>query len=911
MPDISNLRIQLFSSNPPVYQALFSISAVPQGGLETIQNFEIQWRYQYINGSYGYEDQTVAPNQTTSNNYQTQLSAPDNIVGLWVRGRIVATDKAAWKTTGWTNWVAFKVDDDDPIDPSRTLAVSFGDIETEMATIIHAKIKFNGIDASTIPQAYRKYITLTVYISKNNADIVTFTGIKINFNSSGIGYADLSFGCAAGVSYEAWCQAVYENASNTAYSLLSDHSTPFGKGPAIPEFKVDFCGTKSGHEIYLEWNDVSADTYDIVWASKGEYLRLFDIGLSTLVTGITNVYTLIDVGTGGEYWFMVRALDEHGNTSDWSWPIKRTVGATPGVPSTWSNKSKFIISDDPDADILLNWVHSSTDGSREYYAHLVIDINTGDETREYNLVLSKEPQTEVVDDVSVYPAGKDWLDESGQIRPNYSGSEVYVNQSPSNEITRTSVTDISYVTVNKLFNYDGQDVVYDSVTTFNLSDFIRTKQTDPDPGEEPLPPLTYGASISWKVQTAGAWMRQETPVFGGYSITRVINCYTKPIINAIFTYSNTNPSPINTVTRYPFYLYAFVDNHLHTNQVPIYYLVEIKPRTSYTRVNINGTTEMITPDTVIFRKELNNVADTSFFIEFNAGDLVFENGIAYDAYVTVVTNAGTDNVTSQHVVMNLSGSSDEVQVGADLYYDNSNAVAYVRPFVFEEVSAVPSEYRVIEYLTGYYLSIYRINSDNTLSEVIKNVVSQSEFIEMRYYCDPYPTMGNMAYRIVAVHRTTGRVIFGDFGPLNNNEKGIIIQWGDMFSSVAAVPDPAKVVINPGDSWAGNMLRLPYNVDVTEKSSVDVTKVNYIGRTSPVTYYGTAVNSSWSIKADIDISDTKSIMLLRKLAEYPGDVYFRESSGMGFWATVTVSFPRNHLAVATTVNIDVTKVSGAV
>jgi len=108
-----------------------------------------------------------------------------------------------------------------------------------------------------------------------------------------------------------------------------------------------------------------------------------------------------------------------------------------------------------------------------------------------------------------------------------------------------------------------------------------------------------------------------------------------------------------------------------------------------------------------------------------------------------------------------------------------------------------------------------------------------------------------------------------------------------------------------------MLKIPYNIDVSDSNSPDTSLVNYIGREHPVSYYGTQIGtkSSWSM--EIPKYDKETLYLLRKLARYMGDVYVREPSGSGYWASVTVSFSQTHCELTIPISLDITRVEGGV
>jgi hypothetical protein len=108
-----------------------------------------------------------------------------------------------------------------------------------------------------------------------------------------------------------------------------------------------------------------------------------------------------------------------------------------------------------------------------------------------------------------------------------------------------------------------------------------------------------------------------------------------------------------------------------------------------------------------------------------------------------------------------------------------------------------------------------------------------------------------------------------------------------------------------------MLKLPYNIDISDSNSTDVSLIEYIGRQHPVSYYGTqlGVTSTWNV--EIIKSDKDTLYGLRKLAIYAGDVYVREPSGSGYWANITVSFDQKHRKLTIPVTLTIKRVEGGV
>ena len=106
-----------------------------------------------------------------------------------------------------------------------------------------------------------------------------------------------------------------------------------------------------------------------------------------------------------------------------------------------------------------------------------------------------------------------------------------------------------------------------------------------------------------------------------------------------------------------------------------------------------------------------------------------------------------------------------------------------------------------------------------------------------------------------------------------------------------------------------MLKLPYNIDVSDSNEMDVSLIEYIGRSHPVSYYGTqlGVTSTWNV--DIPKSDKNTLYGLRMLAIYAGDVYVREPSGSGYWANISVSYDQKHRDLVIPVTLSIKRVEG--
>jgi hypothetical protein len=99
--------------------------------------------------------------------------------------------------------------------------------------------------------------------------------------------------------------------------------------------------------------------------------------------------------------------------------------------------------------------------------------------------------------------------------------------------------------------------------------------------------------------------------------------------------------------------------------------------------------------------------------------------------------------------------------------------------------------------------------------------------------------------------------------------------------------------------------------VADSNAVDVSLINYIGREHPVSYYGTQLGSTSTWNVAIPKDDVNTLYALRRLATWLGDVYVREPSGSGYWASISVSFKQTHRELTIPVTLNIKRVEGGV
>ena len=634
------------------------------------------------------------------------------------------------------------------------------------------------------------------------------------------------------------------------YSNWSDYSQAVNTKPNAPS-SIKSCKATSATSVRLEWDKVnSAESYEIEHATKKEYLGASNA--ATTVNGITTTsYEITGLTSGTTYFFRVRAVNQQGN-SEWTGVVSVTIGKKPAAPTTWSSTTTAIVGE----TVRLYWMHNSEDESNETKAELHITKN------------------------------------------GISSTQTIVDKDVENDEN----------------NY------YDLSTTG----------------------FTDGTNIKWRVRTAGI-----TGEYGDWSTQRTIDVYAPPSLSLDVTDNKGNS--INSVESFPFYIKGIAGPK---SQTPIGYHVSIISNESYETIDEIGNVKMISKGQEIYSKFYDT--NLELILEMTPGSLDLENNVEYTVICVATMNTGLN--VEDSLKFTVSWSESRYYPNAEITFDSETLCTHIRPFcddypmIFYRVlyDSSTGEFRRTDtqieptdgtsinnvtteiyddlvytgkdssgktlYFTvvrsdepklveGVTLSVYRREYDGRFIEIGSGIVNT----ENTYVTDPHPSLDFARYRIVAIDDSTGAVSYTDIPGYYVGVKSVIIQWDETWSSFETTSaEPLEEV-----SWAGSMLKLPYNIDVSDSNSMDVSLIEYIGRSHPVSYYGTqlGVSSTWNV--DIIKNDKDTLYGLRRLAIYTGDVYVREPSGSGYWANIAVSFGQKHCEGVIPVTLNIKRVEGGV
>lgn len=636
------------------------------------------------------------------------------------------------------------------------------------------------------------------------------------------------------------------------YSGYSDYSSGVETIPNAPA-SIIYIKALSETSVQLKWEKVSNATgCEVEYTTKKIY---FDSSgdVKSLSVNSKEYAEVTGLESGEEYFFRVRAVNEKGK-SGWSEVVSIKIGKSPAAPTTWSSTTTAVVGE----DVILYWVHNSEDGSNQTTAELEIDIN--------------------------------------------------------GEVTTTTVTNTS--------SEDKEDETKQYILKTNG--------------------YSEGAKIKWRVRTAGI-----TGTYGDWSAQRNIDVYAPATLSLSVT--KKDGSTLDTLESFPFYIRGTAGP---ATQKPIGYYVSITANESYETVDDIGNVKMVIKGDEVY-SQFYDISE-ELLLELSAHSLDLENGVTYTVACIVTMDSGLN--AEETTTFDVAWTDEQYTPNAEISVDMETLSAHIRPYCEEypmiyykvnydlasnsytrtaevinetiEGFSVDDAYtdqedivymgqlssgtniyfcivesEVGNLVEGITLSVYRREYDGTFVEIGTDLVNTNN----TFITDPHPSLDYARYRVVAVSDSTGAVSFADIPGYMVGEKAVIIQWDETWSEFDTTSEDAM----EQPAWSGSMLKLPYNIDVSDSNSSDVTLVEYIGRRHPVSYYGTQLGTTATWNVDIDKKDKETLYALRRLMVWMGDVYVREPSGSGYWAHIAVSFKQTHCELIIPVQLDITRVDGGV
>ena len=774
--------------------------------------------------------------------------------------------------------------------------------------------------------------TVDFRIYKNEAKdpAVTKNGVTV-IN----GIASYTRTMTAGNSYRIQYRVLRDGIASEWSELSDQYSTI----PAAPE-KITSCvvseystANKKG-SVTIKWTSVNAANkipgdkvkYDVQYTDKKEYFDVSD--QPTTKTGIeTNEYIIAELESGKEYFFRVRATNDKGNSA-WTEAVSVIIGSVPDAPTTWSSVTTAGVGD----ELYLYWVHNSTDNSYQEYADLELYVD------DEKIITKTMYNNDVIDDtvMTYIPLTTEQL-EQGMTHSCLIKTAQYTEGATIKWAIRTAGITNSY----------GKFSTQRTIDVYPKPDFeyrILRRESEPD----------------------------ENGVYELIDIdNNTINTFPFYIYARVYEYKNQQPIGYH-VSIESKETYETVDNlgnvkmvsegehvyskYFDTNQVlqielnpanvslennveyKVSCTVSMNSGLSVTKTadfKVGWTANRYEPNAVVgidrdslkasirpYCVEYNNVykkveqtengyelTDTaldpmyaeSLFVKTNAiindPGTTYETGDVTETGETIYEYISNNNIAFYCKVGSVCYAVEErrfsaaTTTGEQVHFSTTSGGERVYFSIVTEVTPI----------TDVVMSVYRREFDGGFTEIATDLDGALNTT----VTDPHPSLDYARYRIVAADKVTGTVGYNDLSGVAISEPAVVIQWDEEWTSFDSTEE-GELEQPP---WSGSLLKLRYNIDTSENVDPEVEMIEYIGRSNPVSYYGTQRRQSATWNVVIEKSDKETVYALRRLANWMGDVYVREPSGVGYWAHIVVSFNQTHKSVTIPVTLTITRVEG--
>lgn len=390
-----------------------------------------------------------------------------------------------------------------------------------------------------------------------------------------------------------------------------------------------------------------------------------------------------------------------------------------------------------------------------------------------------------------------------------------------------------------------------------------------------LSPYPEGVEVLWRVRTRGI-----TYEYSDWSVQRTVNVYAPPVSTL------TLGDGSGILSAFPYNIGVKVGPD---TQHAISYHISITTVYSYQTIDQVGETVMVNAGQEIFSKVINS-SDNELVYQLTPDNVVFENNQPYKTTITVSMNSGLLAVSEGYFTV--SWDDESYFPEASVTIDKETLCAYIMPYCVDEDNNL---------IGDVTLSVYRREFDGSFTEIATDI-NNSGYSSVT---DPHPALDYARYRIVARNISTNVMSFSDLPGQPVNNPSIVIQWDEAWSRFDYNQESAPET----PPWVGSMIKIPYNISVSENYDKDSSLVGYIGRSRPVSYYGTQKNLTENWNVEIPRDDKETLYALRRLADWMGDVYVREPSGKGYNANVSVSLNIRSQSVTIPVSFKVSRVEG--
>lgn len=922
------------------------------------KEYKYEWKYTTGDGV------KFEGSSSTSTKKQSTYTIPSNAKSVFFRvkpiakeisytetnkkGKKVTKKKTAW-TADWTNYKEYKTSSLPPSEPPTP-----SDVKIEN---MYLKCLMDDLDIKNAKGLQFQIVKVT----QTKLEHFKYIESKFTKNSKKLDYVSISCPVNNGYTYKVRCRSYRGN----EYSEWSGYSSEVGTAPSSPEGGITSIKRMTATEVQLDWKGVrNATGYTIEYTTKKRYFGSGSQEVSSVTVGkddknpdgsTATHKEITGLESGKEWFFRIKATNDNGSSA-WSSIKSIILGDKPGVPTTWSSTTTGMIGE----TLYLYWVHNSSDGSSESIADIIIDIdNHKFEFKPKNTATGdKKDETKIFTigpnvSASVVEAGMGINTKDSKYSTLINDGAVIKWQVRTAGIDQANFSNWSIP--RQIDLYAPPTLTIGVFSDVGCTNQINTVERFPFYIKALAGPPNY-TPIGYHVSIISNTTYEETDSTGEPKIVsngEVIysQYYDAPVGNTLQI--EMSPSFINlepdadytieitvsmnnglTATDKEKFFVSWEDLYYEPNGEVIIdndiAATYIRPYCSYEPIVYkkaelqngvwNKTDEIVDVSNIVDHEILD---DNFIFDMSNKRDVYkIENYLnpydpqhleTFDLYYCKYIN---ENGKMEHriCIELVSGiffmTEEETKEQTGTKVNNAYAVDDYT-IVYEGLDSNNNQIHYYQdtgeavLVPNVTLSVYRREFDGNFVEIASGLDNSLN----TFVTDPHPSLDYARYRIVAVDSDTGSVSYTDLPGIPMDEKGIIIQWNEEWSNFNITGDYKDPLDQP--PWTGSLLRLPYNVDISDNKSQDVELIEYAGRKHPVSYYGTQLGETANWNLEIPADDIETLYQLRRLAVWMGDCYVRESSGTGYWANITVSISKTHLGVTIPVSISLTRVEGGI
>lgn len=914
----------------------------------TTESYQILWKYKTFDNKWLVGEETS--NSVSAHYYatsrQSEYSIPSNAKQIAFRVKPIAKKKknskgeetktAQW-TAKWIDWKYYTVGDElkQPEKPEIKFS-EFDGLKLEM-TLSYDK------------SAYATKAQFQIY-KNGSTHVAKSPELAINKETKKVSW---SYTIAAGNVYTVRAKVI-GSGLDSAWSDFSEEAKAIPTSPSKITQCKEYEGSTSmdSYSVYLAWDKVASATgYKIQYANDKSILldmpqqaKVEEVKSQSDINPTPPTTWVISELDAGEYFFRICATND-GGSSEWTDIVSLKLGEPPGIPTTWSSTTKAVVGE----TIRLYWIHNSLDGSTQRYCgfNILVDgevlpitdaiANAADTDKTPTKLIYSYPLTDSYFRVyRIY----DYISDSTQLYAELDTNSFINGVKIKWKVRTAGLTKEfgDYSTEREIDVYPQPNLELTVTDQFEEHDGTIVLSEVPMDVLESFP-FYVKAEVKPVTQTPLGYHLSVTALDSYETVDQVGNVKMVSVGDEVyaqnfdisdillFEFSAGNIDLENGI-RYAIKCVASLDSGLSAEATTDFLVSwseeHYTPNAEYT-LDTDTYSLSIRPyceDTqLVYRaveKSSNEYSVTDESIDESlledvytaSGERVLlginSNGSEIYYCIAYVNSSGAPiDPTYYRVVRNSDGtysnSSKLSESSVTNRYTVSGEEVYLGVISGNEI--LYSSVEIGELVENITLSVYRREFDGSFTEIATGLDNTNN----TFVTDPHPALDYGRYRIVAKSNSNGAVSYYDPPGFPIGGKAVIIQWDEEWSSFEGWSEDS--LAEP--PWTGSLLTLPYNIDVSDTTNPDVSHVKYVGRKHPVSYHGTHLGETATWNVAVPKEDTETLYQLRRLKAWMGNVYVREPSGTGYWATITATDPRNHGEVTVSVALNITRVEGGI